>query len=277
MLMKYQLGLMALLLGLLGTVQAAPTTAPVQLQAAVNNPERVEKNRQRDVYRHPLETLSFFGLRPEMTVLELWPGGGWYTEILAPALAQKGQLFVTNFNPEGPAESYLTRSAKSLNNRLAARPQVFSKVKVAQITPPTDFNLGPANSVDLVLTFRNIHNWEMEGYQDKVYAAVYQVLKPGGIFGVEEHRAKPGLTAAPAQVAKSGYMPEDHVIKSIEAAGFKLVGKSEINSNPKDTKNYPGGVWTLPPTLSQGDQDRERYLAIGESDRMTLKFIKVNK
>nr|WP_287128716.1 methyltransferase domain-containing protein [Candidatus Cyanaurora vandensis] len=275
--MKYQLGLMALLLGLLGTVQAAPTTAPVQLQAAVNNPERVEKNRQRDVYRHPLETLSFFGLRPEMTVLELWPGGGWYTEILAPALAQKGQLFVTNFNPEGPAESYLTRSAKSLNNRLAARPQVFSKVKVAQITPPTDFNLGPANSVDLVLTFRNIHNWEMEGYQDKVYAAVYQVLKPGGIFGVEEHRAKPGLTAAPAQVAKSGYMPEDHVIKSIEAAGFKLVGKSEINSNPKDTKNYPGGVWTLPPTLSQGDQDRERYLAIGESDRMTLKFIKVNK
>ena len=248
------------------TPKATALDSETTLQSILASSDRSEVNRARDAYRHPLQTLDFLGLDPKMTVVELWPGNGWYTEILAPFLAQKGQLIVTNLDPQK------SKPAQLFREKLAANPKVFGQVKVVQIDPPNDLILAPENSVDMVLTFRNIHNWVSAGYAERVYAAAYQALKPGGILGVEEHRAKPGISWQ--ESAKTGYMSEEGVIAAVEKAGFKLVGKSEINANPKDTKDYPGGVWTLPPTLSQGEKDRQRYLAIGESDRMTLKFVK---
>ncbi len=254
--------------------QAQQAAAPeAAIRVAVQGPQRSEQARARDKYRNPVETLSFFGLKPEMTVVELWPGGGWYTDILAPVLAERGKLIVTSFDPQGPKESPMTKSAVRFQQKLSANPSLYGKAQVAVVTPPASIVLGPDNSADMVLTFRNIHNWVGAGYEEKIYAAAFKVLKKGGVLGVEEHRAPVG--ADPAKSATdTGYMPEDYVIKKIEAAGFKLDSKSEINANPKDTKNYKGGVWTLPPTLSQGEKDREKYLAIGESDRMTLKFVK---
>ncbi|MEH1765729.1 MAG: class I SAM-dependent methyltransferase [Nostoc sp.] len=238
----------------------------ITLQTILNSSHRSEQNRLRDKYRHPTQTLEFFGLRPNMTVVELWPGNGWYTEILAPFLAPKGQLIVTNL------ANSASKPALAFQEKLAANPEIFGKVKVAQINPPNELTLAPDNSVDIVVTFRNIHNWVKAGYAEQVYAAAYKALKPGGILGVEEHRALARTSLE--ESIKTGYMSEDGVIAAVEKVGFKLVGKSEINANPKDTKDYPGGVWTLPPTLSQGQKDRQRFLNIGESDRMTLKFIK---
>ncbi|MEH2414927.1 class I SAM-dependent methyltransferase [Nostoc sp.] len=236
------------------------------LQTILTNSHRSEQNRLRDKYRHPAQTLKFFGLRSNMTVVELWPGSGWYTEILAPFLAAKGQLIVTSFAPS------TSKPALAFQALLADHPEIFGKVKVSQINPPNEITLAPDNSVDMVVTFRNIHNWVKAGYAEQVYAAAYKALKPGGILGVEEHRAKPGISLE--ESIKTGYMSEDGVIAAVEKAGFKLVSKSEINANPKDTKDYPGGVWTLPQTLSQGQKDRQRFLTIGESDRMTLQFVK---
>jgi predicted methyltransferase len=236
------------------------------LKTVVASPHRSQKNRSRDRDRHPIETLEFFGIRPNQTVVELWAGNGWYTEILAPFLRDRGQLIVTNSDPN--TDKY----AKVLQEKLTSNPAIFGKVKVATIAPPKKLTLAPDNSVDLVLTFRNIHNWVAAGYDQKVYEAAFKALKPKGIFGVEEHRAKAGTSAK--ESAKTGYIAEDAAIAAIEKVGFKLIGKSEINANPKDTKDYAAGVWTLPPTLRQGEKDKERYLAIGESDRMTLKFIK---
>ncbi|WP_292847386.1 methyltransferase domain-containing protein [Nostoc sp. NMS8] len=236
------------------------------LQTILKSSHRSEQNRLRDKYRHPAQTLEFFGLRPNVTVVELWPGNGWYTEILAPFLAAKGQLIVTNL------ANSASKPALAFQEKLAANPEIFGKVKVAQINPPNELTLAPDNSVDIVVTFRNIHNWVKAGYAEQVYEAAYKALKPGGILGVEEHRALAGTSLE--ESIKTGYMSEDGVIAAVEKAGFKLVGKSEINANPKDTKDYPAGVWTLPPTLSQGQKDRQRLLNIGESDRMTLKFVK---
>jgi predicted methyltransferase len=251
-------------------VNAQDSEAVIRL--AVENSQRSAKSQARDVYRHPVETLNFFGLRPNMNVVELWPGGGWFTEILAPLLADKGKLTVTNFDPNSPDKD-TAAAAKRFNEKLAANPKVFGKVQVATINPPTQLRLGPDGSADMVLTFRNIHNWASAGYEAQIYKAAFNVLKSGGILGIEEHRAAAGVTDG-VKSADSGYMPEAYVIKQIEAAGFKLIAKSEINANPKDTKNYKGGVWTLPPTLTLGQEDRGKYLSIGESDRMTLKFIK---
>ncbi|MEH2422979.1 MAG: methyltransferase [Nostoc sp.] len=236
------------------------------LQTILTSSHRSAANSDRDKYRHPVQTLEFFGLRSNMTVVELWPGSGWYTEIIAPFLASKGQLIVTNF------ASSTSKPALAFQQKLADDPKIFGKVKVVEINPPNELTLAPENSVDMVVTFRNIHNWVKAGYADQVYAAAYKALKPGGIMGVEEHRAKPGISLQ--ESIKTGYMSEDGVIAAVEKAGFKLVGKSEINANSKDTKDYPGGVWTLPPVLSQGQKDRQRFLTIGESDRMTLKFVK---
>ena len=244
-------------------------TTAAKLQAALAGPHRDEAHRARDKYRHPLETLGFFGLRDDMTVVELWPGGGWYTEVLAPVLKQRGHLVVTSFDPKGPADSYETEQAKDMNELLTKNAALFGTVTVAVVKPPEKLDLGPPGSADLVLTFRNLHNWIADGkFADKVLLAAYQVLKPGGVLGVVEHRAKPG------QSIDSGYVEEAVAIKLCEDAGFKLVAKSEINANPKDTKDYPEGVWTLPPSLALKDKDRDKYLAIGESDRMTLRFVK---
>jgi predicted methyltransferase len=255
-------------------VAPAPAAAPVEdptatkLKTVLAGSHRVEKNRVRDPHRHPAETLTFFGLRDDMTVVELWPGGGWYTEILGPVLKEKGKLVVTGNDPNGPADAPATKRAKEFADGLVSKADVIGKVELAVIAPPEKLVLGPPGSADLVLTFRNLHGWLNNKYADKVFAAAFAVLKPGGVLGLEEHRGNPG------QDPKSGYVEEAVAIKLAEAAGFKLAEKSEINANPKDTKDHPEGVWTLPPTLRLGDKDREKYAAIGESDRMTLRFVK---
>jgi predicted methyltransferase len=243
-----------------------------KLRAVIASSDRPADEVARDQYRHPRETLEFFGVRDQMTVVELWPGGGWYTAILAPLLAEKGKLTVTSMDPAGPPDDHGAQMARQYAARLASKPNVFGHVEVRVIHPPTDLTLGPDGSADAVLTFRNVHNWVGGGIADKVFAAAFRVLKPGGILGVEEHRAKPD--ADPTKAADTGYVPEAFVIDLAHKAGFKLEDRSEINANPKDTKDWPKGVWTLPPVLRLGDQDRAKYEAIGESDRMTLRFRK---
>jgi|SRR5215469_1324386 len=239
------------------------------LTSALRGSWREPANAARDQYRHPRETLEFFGLTPSMTVVQLWPGGGWYTEILAPVLKDHGQLIDAALPPKGYGESDASR--KYLD-KLKADPAVYGKVKVVDFAPPEKTDLGPESSADLVLTFRNLHNWQGRGQLDTVFAAAFKVLKHGGVFGVCEHRAPAGKTVD--QTFKTGYMPVDYVIQEARKAGFKLAGQSEVNANPKDSKDYPQGVWTLPPTYALGDKDQAKYAAIGESDRMTLKFVK---
>jgi len=226
----------------------------------------------RDVYRHPLETLHFFELQPDMTIVEIWPGaGGWYSEILAPLLRKKGKLYAAHFSAKSDIP-FFTTSLDSYKKKLAAHPRVYKRVKLTTLQPPDQLTIAPADSVDRVLTFRNVHNWIKSGHDSLVFEAMFRALKPGGILGVVEHRGIPDKTQDPA--AKSGYVTEAYVISLAEKTGFETIGRSEINGNPKDTKNYPEGVWTLPPTLRLGKLDQEKYLAIGESDRMTLKFRK---
>jgi predicted methyltransferase len=254
---------------------AAADSSPValeKLQSALASPKRSPENRARDAYRHPRETLAFFGIEPGMRVLELWPGGAWYTEILAELLAPEGQLTITNFDPEGPPDAPATRMARELKDKLAADPARFGAVRVIEVAPPERLALGDAGAYDLVLTFRNNHGWTNGGYHDAMYREIFRVLKPGGVLGVVQHRAKEGVD--PIASAKTGYLPESFVIAAAQRAGFELAGRSEINANPRDTRDHPEGVWTLPPTYRLGDQDRAKYQAIGESDRMTLRFVK---
>ncbi|MCW5891196.1 MAG: class I SAM-dependent methyltransferase [bacterium] len=259
-----------------GKTRPAPTAAaPVDgtaaaLQASLAGPQRSAENRARDGARHPYETLTFFGLRENMTVVELWPGNGWYTEVLAPVLRGKGKLVAATTDPNSPMPNRV-RYAKEFRDRLAAQPEVFGEVVVTSIEG-TGGDLGAPGSADLVLTFRNTHGWVNDGVDADVYAAAFAVLKPGGVFGVVQHRAKPGTD--PKVTAKTGYLSEEFVIRTAEAAGFRLDARSEINANPKDTTDHPEGVWSLPPVLRGGDKDRAKYVAIGESDRMTLRFVK---
>ena len=252
-------------------IESAPATAE-KLREAVESPQRAPEDRARDAWRHPQETLLFFGIEPDMHVLELWPGGAWYTEILASFLAPKGKLAVTNFDPEGPADKPATRYAKQFADKIAADPARFGAIEVIEIDPPAKLVFGADDSYDLVLTSRNNHGWINNGYHDAVYAEAFRVLKPGGVFGVVQHRAKED--ADPVASAKTGYVPEAFVIAAAERAGFELAGRSEINANPKDETDHPEGVWTLAPNYRLGDQDRAKYEAIGESDRMTLRFVK---
>jgi predicted methyltransferase len=242
------------------------------LTAALAGPQRHPGNAERDVYRHPLETLSFFGIRPTMTVLEVGPGEGWYTEILAPTLAARGRLIDTNNDPNGPEDSRGTFYGQRFAAFLAKAPELFGKVQTVIVDGKAP-KLDAAGQVDAVLVMRAIHGMVNGGTLDAWLSEWRKALKTGGVLGIEEHRASPD--ADPMVSSKKGYVPEKWLIDRIEAAGFKLAGKSEINANPKDTKDYPEGVWTLPPTLELGAQDREKYLAIGESDRMTLKFVKL--
>ncbi len=276
------LSVLALLAGCSRVAAPPPLVAPTEAQpfdaatdarikSALAGAHRTEKERARDAYRHPAQTLAFFGLRDTMNVVEIWPGGGWYTAVLAPVLAERGKLTVTHFDPNGPPKSYDTIESKELLARLDGTPDVFSKVG-RQLLPPQTFDFGPDASADMVVTFRSVHNWIDDGYADKVFAAAFKVLKPGGALGVVEHRGKPGMTTQ--QIKDNGYVPEDFVIKMGERAGFVLGARSEVNANPRDTKDYAKGVWALPPSLANKDVDREKFLAIGESDRMTLRFVK---
>jgi predicted methyltransferase len=235
------------------------------LERAISSEERDPKNAARDSSRHPLETLSFFGIKSDMTIVELSPGGGWYTEILANFLHEPGKLIAAHFDPNSE-RAYYKRSRANFEKKMSTN-SMFNTVEMVAINS----NLAEPNSVDAVLTFRNLHNW-LGSDMDLIFSNSYKALRPGGIFGVVEHRAKPGTSIE--AMKKSGYVSEKHAIEIAEKHGFKLVAKSEINANPKDSTNYPGGVWTLPPNLRLKDVDREKYLEIGESDRMTLLFKK---
>ena len=241
------------------------------LDAALAGEHRSEANRARDAYRHPVETLGFFGIEPDMTVVELWPGRGWYTEVLAPYLRDKGKLYAAHFPAQSNVE-YYQKGLAAFKAMLAANPALYDRVVLTELGPPDSVAVAPAASADAVLTFRNMHNWMGQGNDVKVMQAAFAALKPGGVLGVVEHRAAANATAE--QVKDSGYMTEEMVIKAAEAAGFVLEAKSEINANPRDTRDHLKGVWTLPPSLALGDTDREKYVAIGESDRMTLRFRK---
>jgi predicted methyltransferase len=254
-------------------VQAQPA-GDAALQAVLQGAHRSAANVARDAWRHPAETLSFFGLRPDQVVVELSPGAGWYTEILAPYLRERGQLLLGANDPVGPSE-YGRRAASRLQQKLAAQPALYDRVQL-RVFEPAAGQLAYAQpaSVDLVLTFRNVHNWLALG-EDKtqaVFESAFRVLKPGGVLGVVEHR-RPAGQPQDAK-ASSGYVHEATVIALAQQAGFKLAGRSEVNANPRDSADHAGGVWALPPTLANKEQDRERYQAIGESDRMTLKFVK---
>ena len=264
-----------------GTSPAAPAasattvTLDARLTTVLAGAQRTEQERARDIYRHPRETLEFLGLAENMTVVELNAGQGWYTAILAPLLSAQGKLTTTGGDPNGPPDSEGTKNAKKFAERRSSDPADFGKVTTLFVDwKKSDASLGPDASADMVVTFRNMHGWIRDGVFDSVLGACFRVLKPGGTFGVEEHRANASTAADPKVIGETGYVPEAYAIELIERAGFKLEGKSEINANPRDTKDYSKGVWTLPPTLRLGDVDRDKYLAIGESDRMTLKFKK---
>jgi predicted methyltransferase len=233
------------------------------LAAAVAAPSRSPENVARDGARHPQQTLAFFGITPTQTVVELWPGKGWFTEILAPLEREHGKLITVS-----PTGDYL----QPFKDFLASKPAVYDRVEVVEVTPPDKLALGADGSADAVLTFRNLHGWVNGGYSQQLHEAVFRVLKPGGVFGVEEHRAPPGTS--PEVSAKSGYISEEAEIATATKAGFVLEERSEINANPKDTKDHVNGVWSLPPSYRGGDVDKEKFKAIGESDRMTLRFRK---
>jgi predicted methyltransferase len=234
---------------------------------------RTPKNVVRDKYRHPKEVLLFFGIKPDMNVVEVWPSAGWWTEILAPLLRDRGTYIAAWYaTPSKNAPDYARRTEKGFDEMVAGRPDLYGKVSKSYLLAPDYVDIAPKGSADLVLTFRNVHNWAKAGNAQAMFKVFYDVLKPGGVLGVVDHRALPG-TPFEDQIG-SGYMTEEYVIETARQAGFELAGRSEVNANPKDTTKHPKGVWTLPPTLALGDQDRDKYLAIGESDRMTLKFTK---
>ena len=253
-------------------VEAARSEAdPVApLEAAIAGSVRSPEDRARDVYRHPLETLTFFGIKPDMTVVELWPFGGWYTEILAPYLRENGKLYDAAMDPDSANKEDQEYNAE-FRALLDAHPEIFDKVVVTALGPGK-YDIAPAGTADMVLTFRNIHNWAWAGMEKDVFAATFKALKPGGILGVVEHRSddpnfeprKPG----------DGYVGPAWARQMIESVGFEFVAESDINRNPADTKDYPMSVWTLPPFYALGDKDRAKYTAIGESDRFTMKFKK---
>jgi len=263
----------------LAAFAAAASDPPVTDAATLATLDRVlagdhrgDANRARDAYRHPKETLEFFGFRRDMAVMEVSPGGGgWYTEILAPALREHGRYVAASWDPDSTSE-YVKTNSKKYADKLASRPDLYDRVKVTALQAPNALKPVPDGTMDMVLTFRNIHGWMGNDSADAMFAAMYAALKPGGILGVVEHRAKADKPQDPK--AKSGYVREDYAIPMIEKAGFRLIGKSEVNANPKDTADHPDGVWSLPPTFQGGETDRDKYLAIGESDRFTLRFRK---
>jgi predicted methyltransferase len=260
----------ALLAVACASANSTQETAAEALDRVIAEGHRPAADRARDVYRHPQETLLFFGLRPQMQVAEIWPEPGWYTEIIAPFVKEQGKYYAALSVPH-PDNAYVTARIQAFDDRFAAHPEIYGKIELTTFGPGAG-DIAPPGSLDMVLTFRNIHNWMAAGWAPQAFAYMYKALKPGGILGVVEHRGNPGQPQDPK--AKSGYVREDEAIRLIESQGFALVAQAEINANPKDTKDYPQGVWTLPPTYRLGEKDKEIYAAIGESDRFTLKFSK---
>ncbi|MCZ6806998.1 MAG: methyltransferase [Deltaproteobacteria bacterium] len=247
-----------------------------QLARWTTGAHRGPGNADRNAYRHPGETLEFFGLEPTMTVVEIWPSRGWYTEILAPFLRADGKYYAAGFALTAKrTPGWRKKMQRELEKKLAARPDLYDRVVVTELSIPERAEIAPPGTANMVLTFRNVHNWMKGGYAPQMFEAMFAALEPGGVLGVVEHRAKPGTSVE--KMIESGYVTEAQVKKLAKRAGFRFVASSEVNANPKDTADHPMGVWTLPPTLRLGDKDRQKYVAIGESDRMTLKFIKPKK
>jgi predicted methyltransferase len=255
-------------------VLAMPAVAqsPVDgLRLLIDGPQRSEKSRVRDRYRHPLEVLTFFGVRPDSTVVEILPGaGGYWTEILAPLLKDQGH-YIAAIGDFSSSSAEAQADQAGFKAKVAGDPADYGKVELSQFTADR-YEIAPPASADFVLTFRNIHNWMASGETNAAFKTFFAALKPGGILGVEEHRGRADQPQDP--LAKSGYVRQDAAVAFAEAAGFRLVASSEVNANPKDTKDYSVGVWALPPTFRLKDQDHEKYASIGESDRFVLKFVK---
>lgn len=251
----------------MGSATAAAAAADPALVSAVASPARSAAAVARDKARHPVEELTFFGLNPSMNVVELWPGGGYWTDILGPYLKASGHYTIALPAPGAEDDSGATR----FRAKIAGEKDRLGVIHETTLGPG-HFDIAPPNSADLVLTFRNLHNWMNDSYAEQALAACFTALKPGGILGIEAHRGRNDVPQDPK--AKSGYVRQDYAIALAKKAGFVLVESSEINANPRDTKDWVGGVWTLPPTLSQGDKDRAKYIAIGEADNFVLKFQK---
>ncbi len=255
-----------------GEDAAQPTAAgDSRLTELAEGVHRSDDNVARNQYRNPVATLEFFGLKPDSHVAEIWPGGGWYTEVIAPYVNDAGQYYAAHWDPDSETE-FVARGVERFKTKLAEYPELYGNTKMTVLMPPDSWDLGPEGTLDMVLTFRNIHNWMPRGYTGEMFTAAYRALKPGGVLGVVEHRGNEEIDQDPR--AASGYVNQAFAIQLAEAAGFELDASSEINANSKDTKDYDTGVWTLPPTLRKKDVDREKYLAIGESDRFTLRFRK---
>lgn len=270
----------AFMLLLLVSLSACATTSADESSSlrdafaeAATGDHRSAANQARNAYRHPAETLDFFGIERGMTVVEISPGGLWYTEVLAPALRDNGQFIVAGYDAAVPDQpQYRYRQQTAMEQRFKDEADIFGKVGIVKFSPPQTIELGEPGSVDVVVTFRNSHGWIRDGLAETIYQSFYDVLKPGGVLGVVQHRAAAGSNAE--ETARNGYVPEAAVVALASKAGFVLEESAEINANPKDTRDHPEGVWTLPPSLQLGDTDKEKYMAIGESDRMTLRFRK---
>lgn len=243
------------------------------LQAILASEHREPGNADRDASRHPVQMLTFFGLRPDMKVFEMGQGQGWWTELLAPLLAKKGKLYLAGGDPDSqdPRGKAMRRAAELF---VSSSGNLYSKVELVP-QPGGVLTLGEPESLDMVLVFRMLHNYHRAKLWDTVMPAIHAALKDGGVLAIEQHRANEGDD--PDVTAEKGYLPQAFVVEKIQSYGFVLDKSSELNANPKDTKDHPEGVWTLPPTLALGDKDKDKYLAIGESDRMTLKFVKKKK
>jgi predicted methyltransferase len=260
-----------------GLVAGCATTTPSRettasaLDVALAGSQRTAADRERDRYRHPKQTLLFFGIRPGMRVLQVWPETGWYTEIIAPLLQVRGAGYIAGVIAPDPGSRFLAARLAGYRRLLASRPDLYGGVKVVTF-PLNGADVLQPGSVDMVVSFGDLHEWMALGGVPQALATIYRALAPGGVFGVVDNRGDPAVPQDPG--ARSGYVRQDYAIRLIEAAGFRLVASSEVNANPKDTRNYPAGVWTLPPDYRLGNIDRARYEAIGESDRFTLKFVK---
>ena len=276
--------LSTIIVGLLASapVWATDLAVDARVERAMLGDHRSESNIARNRYRHPVGTLTFFGLQDGMTVVEIWPGSGWYTEVLAPVIRDHGKFIVASYDTDVPNQpQYRYRLQEELLNKFSANPGVYDQVAVVPYSPPESASLGAADSVDLILTFRNTHGWLGDGIAESVFGEFARVLKPGGVLGVVQHRAE--STADPVKSAETGYLPESAVIDLARQAGLYLEARSEVNANPGDSRDHPEGVWSLPPGLAvcrEIESETERaacdakYLAIGESDRMTLRFRK---
>jgi predicted methyltransferase len=252
-----------------------PATAAA-VDAAINGEHRSAEQKARDAWRKPREVLEFLGFESDMTVVEIWPGAGWYTQILAPALKDRGALYAAAAHPNDPY-GFQRRAFGTFMKMMGDDPDLYRRVVVTTLSLPYHLEIAPRGSADMVLTFRNTHNWVMNLFGGGKYAvlpyqAIYDALKPGGILGVVDHRWPDPASEDP--VAANGYISRERVVATAESVGFELTGESDLLANPKDTRDHEGGVWSLPPNLALGEKDRERYKAIGESDRFLLKFVK---